>query len=441
MKKFLVLTAIYFFFSAISLAAPSSDLENQIEQVRRERESLVAEQKRLEAELERVNAESKTLGSAVKSLDTTRKKLVADINVTQSKITTTNLTIKSLENKMGEKEAQILAHRQAIAQALQTLSAYDTRSMVLDLLSSAKFSDVWRDRSQLESLNLKMEEEILSLRETRKVLDQEKKQKEKVKAEQVSLKGQLSGQKSVVEENQKAKEKLLAETKNKEAEYQKLLAENIARQKQFEEDLSRLELELRIILDPSLIPKIKHGVLAWPLSEVFITQHFGETEFARGGAYGGKGHNGVDFRAAMGTPVKTVFSGTVKGAGNTDENNATYRKQGRPACVSYGRWILIDHGNGLSSVYAHLSASLVSPGQTVRTGDVIGYSGGAYGVNGSGYSFGPHLHLGLFASQGVEIRKLVNSKGGCKDILMPVALGPEAYLNPLDYLPAQAGLP
>lgn len=436
MKKFLIYLILVLLSSGTAIAAShQNELENQIEQVRRERENLVAEQRRLEAELEVVNKESQTLGSAVKSLDTTRKKLVADINVTQSKITSTNLVIKSLENKMGEKEEQISAHRKAIAQALQTLSQYDSRSMVFDLLATAKFSDVWRDRSELESLNLKMEEEINSLRETKKVLDQEKKQKERVKAEQVSLKGQLSGQKSVVEENQKAKEKLLAETKNKEAEYQKLLAENIARQKQFEEDLSRLEMELRITLDPSLIPKIKHGVLSWPVSDVFITQRFGETDFARGGAYGGKGHNGVDLRAAMGTPIKTVLSGSVKGVGNTDEMNATYRRQRKPACVSYGRWVLIDHGNGLSSIYAHLSASLVKTGQTVRTGEVIGYSGGAYGVNGSGYSFGPHLHLGLFATQGVEIRKLTNSKGGCKDIFMPVALGPDAYLDPLDYLP------
>ncbi|MGB3921744.1 MAG: peptidoglycan DD-metalloendopeptidase family protein [Minisyncoccia bacterium] len=438
MKKFAIyLIPILVFLSPfVSLAATQSELELEIGRVQRERENLIAEQKRLEAELEVINKESQTLGNAVKSLDATRKKILADINVTQSKINSTNLAIESLENKMGEKEAQIATHKKAIAQALQTLSQYDSRPMVLDLLASAKISDVWHDRSELESLGVKMEEEIKSLRETKKVLDQEKKQRERVKGEQLSLKGQLSGQKSVVEENQKAKEKLLADSKSKEVEYQKLLAENTARQKQFEDDLSRLEIELRITLDPSLIPDRKRGVLSWPLENIFVTQTFGDTDFARSGAYNGKGHPGVDFRASMGTPVKAVYSGVIQGVVNMDEKNIQYRREGKPECIAYGRWILIKHGNGLSSLYAHLSASLVKVGQTVRAGDIIGYSGGAFRANGSGYSTAPHLHLGLFASQGVEIRQFTESRGGCKETYVPVALGQNAYLDPLDYLPS-----
>jgi murein DD-endopeptidase MepM/ murein hydrolase activator NlpD len=238
-----------------------------------------------------------------------------------------------------------------------------------------------------------------------------------------------------VEENQKAKERLLRETKNKEAEYQKLLAENIANQKQFEEDLFRLESELRITLDPSLFPAPQQGILSWPLTDVFVTQRFGDTAFARSGAYNGRGHNGIDFRATMGTPVKSVLAGTVEGMGNTDEMNTQLRRERKPICGSYGRWVLIKHANGLTSVYAHLSAFIVQTGQSVKTGEVIGYSGGTPGVNGSGYSTGPHLHLGLFASQGVEIRQFSTSLN-CKHTVVPIALGPSAYLDPLDYLPS-----
>lgn len=422
-------------------AASPSELERQIEQVRQEREVLVEEQKKLQAELEAMNKESQTLGVAVKSLDATKKKLATDISITQSKITSTNLTIQSLESTMSEKEQQIVIHRRAIVDTLLSLSQYDSRPLIFNLLASAGLSDIWRDRSQLEGLSGRLEEEVRSLRETRKVLNQEKEKKEKVKIEQVSLKEQLSGQKSVVEENKKAKERLLAETKNKEVEYQKLLAENIANQKQFEEDLFRLESELRITLDPSLFPLPRHGILAWPFLDVFVTQRFGNTVFALGGAYNGRGHNGVDFRATMGTPVKAVLSGTVEGMGNTDELNAELRRESKPICGSYGRWVLIKHNNGLTSVYAHLSASVVKTGQSVKTGEVIGFSGGTPGVNGSGYSTGPHLHLGLLASQGVEIRQFTTSLN-CKHTVVPIALGLSAYLDPLDYLPAgEAGPP
>jgi murein DD-endopeptidase MepM/ murein hydrolase activator NlpD len=422
---FLALTTVI--APAILLAANPTELEQQIENVRKQREALVAEQKKLQAELEAVNRESQSLGSAVRSLDATRKKLAADISLTQSKISSASLTIRSLENTMSDKERQIAAHRKAMAATLARISEYDARPLMLSLLSATELSDMWGDRSQLENLSDRLREETDVLREIRLALNQEKEEKERVKNEQVSLQGQLSGQKSVVEENKKAKEKLLAETRNKEAEYQKLLAANIANQKQFEEDLFRLESELRIILDPSLIPVVRHSVIYWPLDQIYVTDPFGHLKE--------RYHNGVDFRAAMGTPVKAVLGGIVEGTGNTDEKNAQYKREGKPPCISYGRWILIKHHNGLSSVYAHLSGSLVKTGQTVKTGEIIGYSGGAYGVNGSGYSFGPHLHLGLFASQGVEIRPLTTSKGGCKETYMPIARGTDAYLDPLAYLP------
>jgi murein DD-endopeptidase MepM/ murein hydrolase activator NlpD len=190
---------------------------------------------------------------------------------------------------------------------------------------------------------------------------------------------------------------------------------------------------LRITLDPSLIPEPRPCLLSWPLANVVVTQKFGNTAFARSGAYNGRGHNGIDFRASMGTAVKTVLSGTIEGMGNTDEMNAQLRRERKPICGSYGRWILIRHNNGLTSVYAHLSASIVRVGQEVKTGEVIGYSGGQPGVNGSGYSTGPHLHLGLFASQGVEIRQFTTSVN-CKHTTVPIA-DLRAYLDPLAYLP------
>ena len=412
---------------AVLLAANPTDLQQQIEQVRKDREVLLEEQKKLQEELELINKEGQTLGSAVKSLDANRKKLAKDISITQSKITSSNLTIKSLESTMSKKEQQIATHREAITGILAKVSEYDAQPLLMHLLAYASLADVWGDRSELGELNDRLTSEIDALRETRKMLGQEKEQKEKVKEEQISLKGQLNGQKSVIEENKKAKEKLLAETKSKESEYQKMLAENLARQKQFEDDLSRLESELRITLDPSLIPSVRHGVLSWPLEKIFVTSPFGTLKTRQ--------HNGVDFRASVGTPVKSVFSGIVQGVGNTDENNARFKKEGKPVCVSYGGWILTKHGNGLTSVYAHLSATIAKSGQSVEAGEVIGYSGGMPGAYGSGYSTGPHLHLGLFASQGVEIRPLTSSKGGCQATLMPVALGKEAYLDPLAFLP------
>jgi murein DD-endopeptidase MepM/ murein hydrolase activator NlpD len=115
--------------------------------------------------------------------------------------------------------------------------------------------------------------------------------------------------------------------------------------------------------------------------------------------------------------VRAALAGTVKGVGNTDS-----------VCpgASYGKWALIEHENGLSTLYAHFSLIKVSAGQTVNTGEIIGYSGD------TGYATGPHLHFTVYATQGVRImqRKSAVCRGS---YMMPVA-DLKAYLNPLSYL-------
>lgn len=83
-------------------------------------------------------------------------------------------------------------------------------------------------------------------------------------------------------------------------------------------------------------------------------------------------HTGLDISASNGTGIRPIAAGTVTYAG--------YRG-------SYGYLIIIDHGNGIESYYAHCSALYVSAGQTVAAGSTIG------AVGSTGNSTGPHLHL------------------------------------------------
>ena len=89
------------------------------------------------------------------------------------------------------------------------------------------------------------------------------------------------------------------------------------------------------------------------------------------------GHNGMDLAVPAGTPVRAALPGRVK--------TAKYHN-------SYGYYVMIDHGNGLSTLYAHNSKLLVQAGQTVQAGDVISLSGS------TGRSTGPHLHFEVWAN-------------------------------------------
>lgn len=86
-----------------------------------------------------------------------------------------------------------------------------------------------------------------------------------------------------------------------------------------------------------------------------------------------KGHTGIDLGVPTGTPIRAALPGTV--------TVSTYNQGG------YGYYIMIDHGNGLSTLYGHCSQLLASVGRTVEAGDIIALSGS------TGRSTGPHLHF------------------------------------------------
>lgn len=83
-------------------------------------------------------------------------------------------------------------------------------------------------------------------------------------------------------------------------------------------------------------------------------------------------HPGIDIGAAMGTPIRAAAAGTVIVAAYSG---------------GYGNLVVIDHGNGLATAYAHQSQIAVSVGQQVAQGQLIGY------VGSTGFSTGPHLHF------------------------------------------------
>jgi murein DD-endopeptidase MepM/ murein hydrolase activator NlpD len=132
----------------------------------------------------------------------------------------------------------------------------------------------------------------------------------------------------------------------------------------------------------------------WPVNGLLMS-HFGRRTdpFSGEGAF----HTGVDVSATSGTPVKVTADGTVV--------RAEYSGQ-------YGRLVIIEHANNFQTYYAHLSRFAVVPGQSIRRGEVIGFSGA------TGRATSPHLHY--------EVRR-----GG-------IPINPSQYLN-RQAVVAQAG--
>jgi murein DD-endopeptidase MepM/ murein hydrolase activator NlpD len=106
----------------------------------------------------------------------------------------------------------------------------------------------------------------------------------------------------------------------------------------------------------------------WPI-EGKVGSSFGEREDPFNGE--GKFHSGIDIEAPSGTPVRATADGEVSGASTG---------------AGYGREVVLNHGHDVMTVYGHLSAIAVLPGQHVTRGQVIGY------VGQTGRATGPHLH-------------------------------------------------
>lgn len=114
----------------------------------------------------------------------------------------------------------------------------------------------------------------------------------------------------------------------------------------------------------------------WPIQKGYISSGYGMRKDPFNGRQ--RQHHGIDIAAPKGTPVMSVAQGVVRYSG---------RKRG------YGRIVEIQHPSFVISRYAHLSKVLVTNGQAVGQGDMIGH------VGSSGRSTGPHLHLEILKRQ------------------------------------------
>jgi murein DD-endopeptidase MepM/ murein hydrolase activator NlpD len=113
----------------------------------------------------------------------------------------------------------------------------------------------------------------------------------------------------------------------------------------------------------TVVVRAGSGAVAWPVSGS-VTSGFG--------IRWGRMHEGIDIAVAEGTPVRAAAAGTVIYAGWLG---------------GYGNLVVVDHGNGLSTAYAHNSSLGVGVGQSVAAGEVVSYSGN------TGNSTGPHVHF------------------------------------------------
>ncbi len=387
--------------------------------------AIEAEIAKFEAELQVVGSEKKTLQSAINQLDLERRKVTAEISRTETLISSTDLEINKIILEIARAERDINTTEEAVAAVIRAQYKANDATLIELMLRNERLSEFWGAFEAHESVRNTMSAKVAELSSYQSILTEKRDMSEEKRNELSSLKSQYSSQNEVLETNKAEQAELLEVTKNEEQSYQQLLSSQKEARDQLLRELRDFESKLQFILDPNTVPIPGTAVFNWPLQNIIVTQYFGGTEFAARNAavYGGRAyHPGVDFGAPRGTAIYAPLSGTVRATANTDLV---------PGCLSWGKWTLIDHANGLSTLYAHQDAINVVPGQRVNTGDVIGY------VGNTGFSTGPHLHFTVYAKDGVTVRKFneIKTSTSCGPASTPVA-AVDAYVDPMLYLPA-----
>ncbi len=306
-------------------------------------------------------------------------KVENDILLTEAGIEETELTIRKLKFQIETKENELIKEKELLVELLRLVYENDQQGFFEIILKNENLSDFFNQIESTTILQESIQTGIETIHVIKDQLEREKTNQEDKKIELEELEGQLSDQKDLLEGERGRKNKLLKDTRNQEKRFQSLLSEVRKQQEEIAREVELLEDKLRFTIDPSSIPEFGDGVLGWP-NEGILTQGYGSTSDTGFKNHVYSFHNGIDIAAGYGAPIRAAENGRVTAMGDDGK-------------YAYGKWIAIDHENGLITMYAHMSFRKTSIGQEVERGEVIGYEGA------TGFSTGSHLHFTVYASQ------------------------------------------
>lgn len=343
------------------------DAQNQLQGVKTEKSKELAEIEELSEQISESQEELDRLNAEVKELENSIKQLETELSEAQQR---QDAQQKALEDRI-------------VAQYTSgTISYWD---ILLNPESPLKFIS---NLFMLEKIVNYDNELIASIEDEKQTIQTKKEELDDQKAKVKTAKANAE------KENVKLKNKKI--TKNtkvaKLSDDEKALQQKID---EYQREMDQAEAEIRRLAAAASnngsgnSGTIHNGELLWPCPNYTrISSYFGNRE-SPGGGVGSRNHKGLDLAAPGGSSILAAESGTVITVSNTCTHN--YPKTAATKCScggGFGNYVMISHGNGLVTLYAHCSSINVSKGQTVSKGQKIA------GVGTTGYSTGNHLHFG-----------------------------------------------
>ena len=249
------------------------------------------------------------------------------------------------------------------------------------IFEASSFTDMLDRINMMQEIAAADQARLEEMRQAAEVVINAQKQMTEGKAELEASNAALLESQAAMEIKRTESDDVLRELAKKQDEFQAMLDESEAMQDDLMRDIAAKEKELKEAKYEEKLAALaaaggapaSNATWITPVSGYTLTSAFGNRLHPVLGYY--RMHNGIDLACAQGTPIYATRAGKV--------TTASYQAGGA------GYYVSINHLDGFSSVYMHMTHFVVSAGQSVSQGQLIGY------VGSTGISTGPHLHFGI----------------------------------------------
>lgn len=364
--------------NVLTIGASASNLDDikaQINALKGDYSDLESQRKDLAAQLASIRSD--------KSKAVQQKKLVEnEVEVLRSQIATSDQLIAQYDDLIAQKEVELAEAQEKeekqfelFCERVRYMEEEGTVSYWAILFNAADFSDLL-DRVNFVNEVMEYDNAVMDmLAEVRQQVADTKAELEVEQAEQKQVREQQVAQKAEFDEKLAQAEALVAEIAAKEDEVEAAEAELKAAANAADKEIAALQKEYDRLINEGKITINTGTGYQWPLSTGYntLSSLFGYRIHPVTGKPGN--HTGIDIPAPKNTKIYAARGGVVMTS-----------KMGSGSDWSYGNYVVINHGDGTSTLYAHMNSRAVKVGDVVTQGQVIGY------VGTTGRSTGYHLH-------------------------------------------------
>ena len=368
MRKFLIiiLAFVICLFSIFPYVQADNETGNTtaVENLQNERNEIQNQMNEANGQLEGVQNDLSENLQQIQKLDERISESEQELNGLNSQIEELQTSMEEVENNLKKVEDAYNSQKKLLDNYLIAVQESDETEYLDVLLSSKSISEFLSSYfliSELASYEMDLLDDMQAKKDeinlSKEKLENDKKSLSEIKANQTKTARVLENTKSV-------RENLIAKLSDKEKEIQAKIDE-------YNNRFDEINREILALAQGSIAAEYIGGELAWPVpGYTRITSKYGMRTHPITGVY--KLHTGVDIGAPRGANFIAANDGIV--------TKASYNS-------AYGNMVIIDHGGGVSTLYAHGDEILVQAGQTVKRGDPI------LKVGSTGYSTGPHAHF------------------------------------------------